>query len=460
MVTILAFVVLLGITITVHEFGHFAMAKLLKIRVLVFSIGFGPKLVGFTRGGTDYRLSPFPIGGYVKMAGETFDEECKGAPDEFLSHPKWHRFLVAVAGPFMNILLAVIILSFSYLEGVWVPRYHKQPAVVGPVVVNSIAFKAGLRTGDRILSVHGSAIRTWEDLEIALATAPRQALDVVVEHGGQGRPLHFEPPSAETVDPAALGFRFSLPRTIVAAVDSSSPAEAAGLRVGDEILSVEGNGMAGRGYDEILNIISASNGVPLRFEIRRPSGIPKPRGTAAPGGEESPLPGQILKLTIAPVEDQGRAVIGFRPDVPRDLEKFGIGGAVLQSVRRNFEVAALTFRIIGRIFTGSASVRTISGPIEIARISGSAAATGSARVFIGFLGIVSLQLGVFNLLPIPILDGGVIALLVVETLLGRDLSLGIKERIVQVGFVFLILLMGFVVFNDLSKIVDFDKLFR
>jgi regulator of sigma E protease len=460
LLTIVAFIVLLGVTITIHEFGHFAMAKLLKIRVLVFSIGFGPKLVGFTRGGTDYRLSPFPVGGYVKMAGETFDEECKGAPDEFLSHPKWHRFLVAVAGPFMNIFLAIVILSFSYLEGVWVPRYHRQPAVVGPVAVNSIAFRAGLRTGDRVTWVRGNPIGTWEDLEIALATAPKQALDAVVERNGQRRHLHFEPPVGESIDPAALGFRFSLPRTIVAAVDQHSPAETAGLREGDEILSVEGNGMAGKGYDEILNIISASNGVPLHFEIRRPSGARKPGIVAAAKTEESPLPGEIRRLTIAPVEEQGRVVIGFRPDIPRDLEKFGIGGAVLQSVRRNFEMSALTFKIIGRIFTGSASVKTISGPIEIARISGSAAATGSARVFIGFLGLVSLQLGVFNLLPIPILDGGVIALLVVETLLGRDLSLGIKERIVQVGFVFLILLMGFVVFNDLSKIVDLDKIFR
>src|SRR5512143_1228819 len=147
--TILAFIVVLGITITVHEFGHFAVAKLLKIRVLVFSLGFGPRLLGFTRGGTEYRLSPFPIGGYVKMAGETFDEERQGAPDEFLSHPKWHRLLVYLAGPAMNILLAVGILAVSYFQGVYVPRYLKEPPVVGPVVSNSIARQAGLISGDR-----------------------------------------------------------------------------------------------------------------------------------------------------------------------------------------------------------------------------------------------------------------------------------------------------------------------
>jgi len=158
------------------------------------------------------------------------------------------------------------------------------------------------------------------------------------------------------------------------------------------------------------------------------------------------------------MEEKGRVVVGFFPDYPWDLQKFGIVGALQKSIRRNYETSTLTFQIIGRIFKGSASVRTLSGPIEIARISGSAARTGDAQLFFGFLGLISLQLGVFNLLPIPILDGGVIALLLIEGLIRRDLSLNLKEKIVQVGFVFLILLMGFVVFNDLSKIVDFNRI--
>ena len=457
-VTILAFVVVLGITITIHEFGHFAMAKLLKIRVLVFSLGFGPRLAGFTRGGTEYRLSPFPLGGYVKMAGETFDDERQGAPDEFLSHPKWHRFLVAIAGPTMNVALAVAILTSSYLEGVYLPRYQKQPPVVGPVAAGSIASRAGLETGDRVLSVHGNPVKTWEDMEIALATAPRDSLDVVVERDHRRFPLRFEPPATEQVEPASLGFKFSIPRTVVFAVDPKSPAQAAGLKEGDEILSVQGDGRVGKDYDEILNIISMSKGIPLQFEVRRPSEPQKPSTIGQETVPESPQSGKILHFTITPTEAQGRVIIGFVPQIPADLEKFGLIGAIRQSIRRNYEMSAITFRIIGRIFRGSASVKTISGPLGIAQIAGSAARTGSARVFFGFLGLVSLQLGVFNLLPIPILDGGVIALLLIEGIIGRDLSLAIKEKIVQVGFVFLILLMGFVVFNDLSKIVDFDKL--
>jgi regulator of sigma E protease len=458
-VTILAFIVVLGITITIHEFGHFAMAKLLKIRVLVFSLGFGPRLAGFTRGGTEYRLSPIPLGGYVKMAGEAFDEERSGSPEEFLSHPKWHRFLVALAGPFMNIALAVVILTVSYMEGVYAPKYLKQPPMVGPVVADSAARRAGLATGDRILSVRGNDVHTWEEMEIALATTPKDDLDVIVLRGGEKLRLHFEPPEKAQIDTTALGFKYSIDRTIVASVSPNSPAQSAGLQDGDEILSVRGHGQTGRNHDEILNIISASKGIPLSFEVRRSIG-PGPGKSAATSPGDANASTQTLQLTITPIEDGGRVMVGFFPEIPGDLEKFGVAGAVIQSIRRNYEMSALTFRIIGRIFKGSASVKTISGPLEIARISGSAARSGSLRVFIGFLGIISLQLGVFNLLPIPVLDGGVIALILLEGIIRRDLNLRLKERIMQAGILFLILLMGLVVVNDLSKMLDFNKLFR
>ncbi len=439
-VTVLAFIVVLGITITIHEFGHFAMAKLLKIRVLTFSLGFGPRLLGFIRGGTDYRLCAFPLGGYVKMAGETFDEEQKGAPDEFLSHPRWHRFLVAIAGPFMNISLAVAILTFAYMDGVQVPRYLKEPAIVGPVAENSIAGSAGLKSGDRIVAVRGNLVHNWEDTEIALATAPKEPIEFEVLRNDERLQLRLDLPPRDYIEPTSLGFKFTIPRIIVSTLDLDSPAQKAGLKEGDEILSVKGAGKSGRGYDQVLNIISGSKGVPLIFDVRRGS--------------------EIIHLTIIPIEKEGRVVIGFHHEIPTDFEKYGLGESIIRSIRRNYEISLLVFKIIGRIITGSASMRTLSGPIEIARISGSAARTGSAKVFFGFLGLISLQLGVFNLLPIPILDGGVIALLLIEGLMRRDLSMALKEKIVQVGFVFLILLMGFAVFNDLSKIVNFDKLFR
>jgi regulator of sigma E protease len=456
---ILAFVIVLGITITIHEFGHFAMAKLLKIRVLVFSLGFGPKLTGFTHGGTEYRLSPIPLGGYVKMAGEAYDEDRKGAPDEFMSHPKWHRFLVAIAGPLMNILLAVIILTYAYMQGVYVARFSKEPAIVGPVAANSFAKEAGLQSGDKIVSVNGEAVKTWEDMEIALGTAPKDSLNVRVERNSQSLRIHFDSPKGN-VDSTALGFKPWLQRMIVKSVEENSPAQKAGLQEGDEIKTVRKDGTIARDYDQILNIISESKGIPLDFEILRPSVKTK-------NIEQTPTtnaPGSILRFAITPVEKNGRVLVGFGYGFPSDKEQFGFIGALRQSIRRNYELAAMTFQIIGRIFKGSASIKTLSGPIEIARFSGSAARSahesGSALVFFEFLGFVSLNLAVFNLLPIPILDGGVIALLLIEGLMRRDLSLNLKEKIVQVSFVFLILLMGFVIFNDLSKIINLNGLFR
>jgi regulator of sigma E protease len=460
-VTILAFIVVLGIVITIHEFGHFAMAKLLKIRVITFSLGFGPRLIGFTRGGTEYRISPIPLGGYVKMAGEGFDEDRQGAPDEFLSHPKHHRLMVALAGPFMNIVLAIAIVSFSYMEGMLIPRYLKEPAVVGPITPNSPAQEAGLKSRDRIVSVNGNNVDTWQSMEIALGTAPRDSLNIKVDREGTPVDLRFNSPSQqENVDSETLGIKNMLPRTIVQRVDPNSPAEKAGLQAGDEILSVEGNGRRGKSYDEVLNIIAVSNGVPLQFEIRRPSGPPAEGNNWESIVQRIERSGANRTITITPKEEKGRVIIGFYLEIPSDHERYGLMGSVARSVRHNYEIAVLTFQVIGRIFTGRASVKTISGPIEIASVAGSAARTHSARLFFGFIGLLSLNLGIFNLLPIPILDGGVIALLLIEGLIGRDLSLAIKEKIVQVGFVFLILLMGFVVFNDLTKVLNLHSFFR
>jgi len=455
--TILAFIVVLGILITIHEFGHFAMAKLLKIRVLVFSLGFPPKLVGFTHGGTEYRLGLIPLGGYVKMAGETFDSEREGAPDEFLSHPRWHRFLVAISGPFMNIFLAIAIFTFSFIQGVYEPRYLTEAPVLGPITANSLVDSAGMKTGDRILSVQGNSVKTWQDLEIALATAPKDSIEIQVARNNKQLDFILDASEIDLAIPDLLGFRFTRPKTVVGSISVDSPAHEAGLQAGDEILSVERNGKRSEGFNSIIHLISDSKEIPLVFEIFRPAKGVQYDVWQTP---RTDVPGKILHLTITPKgNDYGWGVIGFDPDFPKAWEKYGFPEAVSQSIRHNYETAGITFQIIGRILTGSATIRNLSGPIEIAQISGKAARTGSARIFLEFLGLVSLQLGIFNLLPIPILDGGVILLLIIEGSIRRDLSINLKEKIVQAGFVFLILLMGFVVFNDLSKVIDFERIF-
>jgi regulator of sigma E protease len=361
----------------------------------------------------------------------------------------------------MNIVLAIAIVAFSYMEGVYVAKYEKEAAIVGPVSANSIAQRAGLKTGDKIVSVHGNAVRDWEDMEIALGTAPKEGLDIEVERGQERLKLHFPAPTdAAQIDPTALGFKNTLPRAIVGLVDPNSPAQASGLKKGDELISVRSGEKVGKGYDEILNIISESKGIPLDFEVLRPRVPLDSEDDWSASNPSYAANAQTLHLTITPIEDKGHVIIGFRPDYPVDHKQFGLGGAIAQSVRRNYEMSVTTFKIIGRIFQGSASVKNLSGPIEIARVSGSVARTGDLRYFLSFIGLISLNLGIFNLLPIPIVDGGVITLLLIEGIMGHDISLALKERILQAGFVFLILLMSFVVFNDLSRIVNFEKLFR
>jgi regulator of sigma E protease len=446
---ILIIIIVLGVSIIFHEFGHFAMAKLLKIRVMVFSLGFGPKLIGFTRGGTDYRLSYFPIGGYVKMAGELPDEEREGASDEFLSHPKWHRFLVAISGPFMNILLAVIALTFVYMHyGAPIPREPKKP-IVGQVTADP-AKSAGLQSGDLITSVYRNRVTTWEEVGIALETAPRDALDIEVLRNNQTEKVHFNLPAKEqNVNPITLGFKPIPPKTYVYDVDKKLPAYKAGLKVGDEILSVRGNNKVGTNYEQILAIIPESKGIPLTFEVRRPDVEPQKEDI---GKASESRNSKIISLTITPIEDNGRVVIGF---IHVGTRKLVLVEAFPRSIRDSCKQMAWTFTIIGRILIHHADVRTIAGPIGIAKMSGDIARERNPQADLTFLFIISLSLGVFNLLPIPILDGGVIALLAIEGIIRRDLSLRLKEKIVQVGLVFLIILMCFVVFNDISKIVHF-----
>jgi regulator of sigma E protease len=347
------------------------------------------------------------------------------------------------------------------MQGVYVARYPKEPAILGPVAADSIAKRAGLETGDLVVSVNSNPVKTWEDLEIALRTASKDSLNIEFLRNDRAMKVSFAADSVDQVTPASLGFKFTLPKTIVYDIDEGSPADLAGLKAGDEILSVERHDRTGSNYNEILNLISESKDVPLTFAIRRPN-VEPPKDKIWESSETEDA--TILSLSITPMEKDGRVLIGFIPDYPTDFQKHGIFVAFTQSIRRNIETTRLIFQILGRILRGSASMRTLSGPIDIARFSGTAGqaaiSTGSPLLFFEFLGLISLHLGIFNLLPIPLLDGGVIALLLIEGVIRRDLSLNLKEKIVQVGFVFLILLMGFVVFNDLSKIIDFGQLFR
>lgn len=431
--TILWFIVVLGIMIFIHELGHHLMAKFLGIRVDVFSLGFGPRLFGFRAGDTEYRVSALPLGGYVKMRGEHYDEDLSGDKDEFLSRPKRHRFAVAVAGPLMNLGLAVLLLAATYMVGIPVPSYLSEPPVVGYVVEESPADRAGIEEGDRVVSMNGDAVSTWEDLQLKVATNPGAQATLQIER--EGTELQRVVAIGED-EATATGFLGVMPpaESIIMQVQPDTPAADAGVQSGDVILSVALGDRKAEDYQKILDLIAASEGEPVTFRIRR--------------GEE------ILEKSIEPVEMDGKArvgiVIGPQPVGEMNLEQYGPLSAIGKSLERNYQMTMLTFDIVGKLITGQTSIKMMSGPIEIAKFSGQAASQGTLAL-LGFMALISLQLGIFNLFPIPILDGGVIALLAVEGIMGRELSMRVKERIFQVGFLFLILLMSIVIFNDIAK---------
>lgn len=430
--TIVWFVIVLGIMIFVHELGHHLMAKFLKIRVNVFSLGFGPRLAGFKRGDTDYRVSLLPLGGYVKMAGEHYDDELTGSPDEFLSRPKSHRFAVAIAGPAMNIGLAILLLTMNFIVGVQVPAFLSEPAIVGYIVRESPAQEFDLREGDQIVSVAGNPTPTWEDLQLSIATSPGQLLEVEIIRDGESIQKLVRIDENPATGTGFLGV-LSAVNNVISEVQPG-PAEDGGLQAGDTVVQVTDGETTVELLPEILDLIGASEGKSLEFTVRR--------------GDST------FTTPIVPVEIDGQPrvgiVIGEVPYIETRLERYGPFEALTKSVQRAYQLTTMTVQVVGKLLTGQTSLKVMSGPIEIARYSGQAAAQG-AQALTTFIAFISLQLGIFNLFPIPILDGGMIALILIEAVIRKDLSLQVKERIFQVGFVFLILLMGIVIINDISK---------
>ena len=245
MTTLLAFLLVLGVLIFVHELGHFLAARRLGVRVLVFSLGFGPKILKTKRGDTEYAISIIPLGGYVKMAGENPEDARSGSPDEFLSRTKWERFQILIAGPAMNIILAVVVMAVVLAQGAEVPAYQDDPPVVGAVEPGSPAEKSGLQRGDRILTVAGDAVDTWEDLFIAIGTRPDRDVAVTVERNGAPQSMTVHPSSEGRFEIGAIGVLPDI-NPIVASVIAGDIAEKSGLRAGDVVLALNGERMVTR----------------------------------------------------------------------------------------------------------------------------------------------------------------------------------------------------------------------
>jgi regulator of sigma E protease len=485
--SIIIALLILGVIIVIHELGHFLVAKFFKIKVETFSVGFGPRLIGFRKGDTDYRISAFPLGGYVKMAGETPMDEIKGLEHEFLSKPKWQRFLVASAGPAMNVILAVALITGLYIYGTDVPEFLIGQAVINVVEAGSPADRAGIKPGDQIVSFDGKNSPDWQDVQNTVLTSPGRALPIVVDRNGKKLDFTITPERKGREEAGDVGM-FPVIRTIVQDVQANSPASRAGVKPGDEIIRVNGIDLrtSGRTLQQTIQQMSEKT---FPITVVRGQNLPK-AGPAAPdrssgflttlwngvlrvlgrkpavdavgtslGNAVSENPTQValvkpeeVELQVSPEMREGRKMIGIGIQFPSVHVKLGPVDAFKKSLQSNKENAVLIFQVIGRLLRREASLKQLDGPVGIVAVSGQAYQAGFATL-LTFMALISLNLGVLNILPIPILDGGVILLLVIESLLGRDLSLRMKERIVQASFVFLLMLTVIVLYNDVVKLL-------
>ncbi len=422
---LLAFIIVLGFLIFAHEAGHFLVAKLFRVRVLVFSFGFGNRLFGFRRGETDYRVSLIPLGGYVRMAGDTPDETTPADPADFLAKPKWQRFLILLAGPFMNVLIAIVFLAVISMVGTEIPVIK---AVIGAISPGYPATHAGLQVGDRIVAVNDEAIKDFDDLRLTITMNAGTPLKVEYVRNGVHHTTTLTPVRQEseygTVGKAGI---VPLIEPVVGRVKPGSPADRAGLRTGDRIVAI--NGKPDTQFSEVDAAIDRSKGAAIALDLRRG---PKVVHTVLPAAKLNP-------------RDPYR---GFYPAT--QIHKLSLVPALQDSVEQNWKMLNYAFVAIGRIFRHEGSVKELSGPISIARISGDMFRRGWMEV-VALMAMISLQLGVMNLLPIPVLDGGHIFILLVEGAARRDLSLNVKERIQQLGFAVLAALMIVVLYNDVVQ---------
>lgn len=433
LVSIASITFVLGVLVFVHEFGHYAAAKLFRVRVEVFSLGFGKRLWGFRKGDTDYRISALPLGGYVKMAGENPLESRTGDPGEFTSHPRWQRFLIAIAGPAANILLTIGVMTSVFMVHHERPVFVDQPAVIGWVMDDSPAQNAGFTPGDKILRIQDFQNPTWEDVLERIALNPGQPVEIDLQRGSEV--LH------KTVVPKAgrdqMGEIGLLPQApaMVARVDASLPAAKAGIRPGDELVAVNGQGNA----FALSFFLQMNKEKPVDVTVLRH--------------------GQRLNFTITPeyVDDPAnpgsrKYRIGVETDEVKVADKLPFRAAVSLAVQESKKQSGFVFQLLGRVFERPATVKSFSSPIGMAKYAGQAAMEKGWTPLFSLMALISLQLALFNLLPIPILDGGLMLMLLIEGAIRRDIKQEIKERVYQAAFVFLMLFAAVVIYNDVIKL--------
>jgi regulator of sigma E protease len=425
-------VIVLGVMVFVHEAGHFLAAKGFGVRVLTFSLGFGKRIFGFERGGTDYRVSILPLGGYVKMAGDDPTAVLTGDPGEFLGRPRWQRFVIILMGPMMNFVLAVAVLTGLYMFHFQKPAYEDQSVVIGAVDPDSAASQAGLQPGDRVVQFDGIRNPKWQDIKFKVLTGAEHPIPLTVDRGSQT--LHMSlTPHTEGQDGAGVAGWYPYVPLVIDKTEPRQPAGEAGLEPGDMIVGMDGEPIYY--YPLIVQDLRDGKGKPVDLTVNRD--------------------GKEFRVHVKPAYTDVMGLKTWRIGVTiRQTEfvirKLPLGLAFEYSVRDNYRTFLEDFDVLGKILSRRLSAKSLAGPIGIAQISGEVYRRGIADL-LAFVAFISVDLGIINLLPVPVLDGGHIFMLAIEGLMRRDLSLQVKERVMQVGVVLILLLFVFVMYNDIMR---------
>ncbi len=451
-VTVVQLLLVLGLMVLIHELGHFAVAKWCGVRVESFAIGFGKRIFGFTRGGTEYRINVLPFGGYVKMAGEIPGEAASDDPGELNNHPRWQRMLIALAGPTANFLLAFGLMTGVYMLHNEVSEYESGPAVTDYISPSTAIAKTGIRSGDTIVRFDTVQNPTWDDVFQHAALNPNQTVAFSFVHDGKRTDTTFYMPfkgSSDTfsIESAiALGLVPKMQDTPIKVETPTpgGPADRAGLKPNDQIESVDG--LSIRSTSALLWYLADQKGKPAVLDVLR-------------GGNQT-------SITVSPeLADSGDGSgtkayhLGFRAfEPPTKVEQLSFSKSVAASWKYSKKNSLLIVDVIKGMFERHISVKSLSGPIGIGEVVHEAAEAPGWMPLIGTIAMISINLGMFNLLPFPILDGGMIFLLLIESAFQRDLPMPIKERIYQVAFVCIILFAAMVIFNDISKLPFFAHL--
>lgn len=451
--TVLYFIIALGVLIIVHEWGHFIVARKSGIRVDEFAIGFGPKLFSYKPGPTEYKVCLFPLGGYVKMYGEDPDAESEGdqeraeqiakSPDSFGGKSVKARLATVFAGPFMNLVLCLLIMPVVFMIGKKYPAFVDEAPIVMGVMADSPAAKAGINKGDRLLTFNGEALKTWEDTLQRVLLHPEMEAVIEVERDGSKQQVNLKIENQS--EKVAMGFAGFEPALfigndpIIKDVSEDSPAARAGLMPGDVITAINGQEISS--WSAMTKLVQDSGGKPLQVGVAR-------------GAEK-------IEVTVTPTFDEGMGayLMGISrelTDMPMVVKRYGFFSAIQRGTQENWNLFTLTGQILVRLITGDLSFKALGGPVQIFSATGAAARSGIAD-FLYFMAFLSMQLGVLNLLPIPVLDGGHVLFMGIEGIRGKPIPHKVRVFFIYMGLTFLLGLMLAVTYNDIDRMWDISS---